>query len=80
MPRRTLGKWTSKTADRNVRFGSLADMCSAAPHVCFTPEVGYQGAVFNCLLSANNGQMHRNRHHKQKDHLAAISPKSNQVL
>jgi len=32
---------------------------------------GYQGAVFKCLLGTNNGQMHRDRHHKQKDHLAA---------
>jgi len=34
----------------NVRFGSLADICSAKGHVRFTPEIGHQRVGRNYLL------------------------------
>ena len=39
----------------DVRFGSLADICSAKRHVRFTPESGHSVARSECLLSANSG-------------------------
>ncbi|MGB8895697.1 MAG: hypothetical protein WCD13_15535, partial [Pseudolabrys sp.] len=34
----------------NVRFGSLADMCSAQAHVCFVP-IADRGAELSCPLA-----------------------------
>ena len=46
-------------ADRDclldVRFGSLADICSAIRHVRFTPESGHLQRNGACPLSANSG-------------------------
>ena len=39
----------------DVRFGSLADMCSAKGHVRFTPESGHVQRNLGCPLSANSG-------------------------
>jgi hypothetical protein len=36
----------------NVRFGSLADMTARAPHVCFTPNSGYQPTANECPVCA----------------------------
>ena len=41
------------TAD--VRFGSLADICSANRHVRFTPNSGHVQCTSRCPLSANSG-------------------------
>jgi hypothetical protein len=40
---------------RDVRFGSIADVCTAKGHVCFTPESGHVQCTSSCLLWANNG-------------------------
>jgi hypothetical protein len=39
----------------NVRFGSLADICSAKRHVRFNPESGHVQCNSECPLSANSG-------------------------
>ena len=39
----------------NVRFGSLADMCNAQPHVRFTPNSGKSEVSLKCPLSAISG-------------------------
>jgi hypothetical protein len=43
------------SAGRNVRFGSLADICSAKGHVRFTPNSGHLQRTSPCLLCANSG-------------------------
>ena len=47
--------------DCNVRFGSLADTCSAKSHVRFTPESGHSEHQTQCPLSANSGHRHTAR-------------------
>jgi len=42
-------------AEENVRFGSLADMETAATNVRFTPMSGHAQRPNQCLLCANNG-------------------------
>src|SRR6516164_253174 len=37
-----------KAALSNVRFGSIADICSAKRHVRFTPKSGYQLSEVGC--------------------------------
>jgi hypothetical protein len=39
----------------DVRFGSLADICSAKGHVRFTPESRHSQCTSLCLLWANSG-------------------------
>jgi hypothetical protein len=39
----------------DIRFGSLADICSANRHVRFTPESGHVQRNRRCLLCANSG-------------------------
>ena len=39
----------------HVRFGSLADMCAAKSHVCFTPESGHVRCTYRCPLWARSG-------------------------
>ena len=39
----------------DVRFGSLADICSANRHVRFAPESGHVQCNSACPLSANSG-------------------------
>ena len=40
---------------RYVRFGALADICSAKAHVRFTPESGHVQCNSACPLWANSG-------------------------
>ena len=44
------GGW--RLNNRNVRFGSKADMCSAKRHVRFTPKSGHCGCNYACPLCA----------------------------
>jgi len=62
----------------NVRFGSLADKPSRAKiQLCpLWSNSGQTRALLQCPLCATSGQPHR----KQKDRLAVVSPKSNQVF
>src|SRR5262249_43414493 len=46
--------------NRNVRFGSKADMCSAHAHVRFTPESDIKCDIWECPLWAKSGH---SRHH-----------------
>ena len=41
--------------DRDVRFGSKADMCRALGDVRFAPESGHVRCTSRCPLSANSG-------------------------
>jgi len=41
----------------NVRFGSLADICSAKRHVRFTPKSGHVQCNSICPLSAKSGHL-----------------------
>ena len=43
------------TNGNHVRFGSLADICSAKGHVRFTPESGHVWRTRSCPLSAKSG-------------------------
>src|SRR5262245_4391980 len=45
------------SAATHVRFGSKADMCSANGHVCFTPNSGHVQCKTECLLRAKSGLM-----------------------
>ena len=44
-------------SDAHVRFGSLADMCSAKGNVRFAPESGDSSARAVCPLNANSGRL-----------------------
>ena len=39
----------------DVRFGSLADICGAKGHVCFSPNSGHVQCTSRCPLCANSG-------------------------
>ena len=56
-----LGQWPRSP---NVRFGSLADICSAKRHVRFTPNSGHVQCNSVCPLCANSGLMHRSKQHR----------------
>ena len=43
------------TCPRDVRFGSLADICTAIGHIRFTPKSGHVRRKASCLLWANRG-------------------------
>ena len=45
----------SAECERDVRFGSKADICSAKRYVRFTPESGHLQRTSRCPLSANSG-------------------------
>ena len=50
-------KSVSDADQPNVRFGSLADICSAKRHVRFTPNSGHSWLPLECPLSANSGHL-----------------------
>jgi hypothetical protein len=47
---------------RDVRYGPLADICTAKDHVRFTPESGHLRRNILCPLWANSGLMHCSKH------------------
>jgi hypothetical protein len=47
--------WQRKSGALHVRFGSLADICSAQGHVRFTPESGHGRCKNKCSVSAKSG-------------------------
>ena len=44
-----------RTQESDVRFGSKADMCSAAAYVRFAPESGHVRCKEGCPLCAKSG-------------------------
>jgi hypothetical protein len=48
-----IGKVSESATPINVRFGSKADICTAAPQVRFTPKSGHVRRASPCLLWAN---------------------------
>jgi len=51
--------WIKGIGLLNVRFGLLADICSAKSHVRFAPESGHVQCTGQCLLCANSGRCER---------------------
>src|SRR5262249_42102035 len=47
------GGYAFRRRSANVRFGSLADICTAIGHVRFTPESGHLQCTSACLLWAD---------------------------
>src|SRR5262249_2594165 len=45
----------------NVRFGSLADICSAKRHVRFTPKIRHVQCTSRCLLWAKSGHWRQSK-------------------
>jgi hypothetical protein len=45
----------------DVRFGSLADICTATAHVRFTPKSRHLQCTSPCLLWAKSGLMRRSK-------------------
>jgi len=54
---------TAAIVGRSVRFGSLADICSAKGHVRFNSESGHVRCNYRCRLWANSGLMQRSNSH-----------------
>jgi hypothetical protein len=49
---------------QNVRFGSLADICSAKNHVRFAPESGHVQCKLGGPLWAKSGLIHCSKEHR----------------
>ena len=60
---RVIGE-TLRLPNRDVRFGSKADICSAKRHVRFTPKSGHLQRTSRCPLCANSGLMHCSKQHR----------------
>jgi hypothetical protein len=76
---RSAGGTESSSGPGNVRFGSKADIAACPGDVRFTPESGHEQSSAECPLRANSGHSETDQR-KQKDRLAAVSPKSKQVV
>src|SRR5215475_5015678 len=61
----------SDSGQPDVRFGSKADICSAKPHVRFTPESDIKCDIVECPLWAKSGLMQCSKLGSLLDHLVS---------